>query len=497
MRQSDCIFERNAFFKSILTTLQFLTQQADGSIIKLIIFPSSWKCAIVVPIHKKGNYFDIANYRPIALLPLFSKVFEKTVNTQLCDFLSESAILHDAQHGFKKTRSCESALLRLSKCLFGSRIAGLWLCLVIIDYSKAFDTLDHDLILQTARTCGFNQTTIRWFESYLTERSQQVKYGSALSTPTRISYGVPQGSVLGPTIFNIFINQLFYCLPADCSIACADDITLISHGDSASSASNCMQVLLDILSRWSLSHKLSINAAKCFCLIISPKVRSVNRPSISLRLSDAPVTQCNCIKILGVTLSDDLKWNTHSKHVRSCVNGMVGVLQRFGPSLNMDARLKIFNTFILPRITYCLPVWGNGSATVASGLSRTLLRSARFVSNNPSAELNKATFLSTGILSFPELVFTKNVTCLFKLLQYQSYPMYLCSELLKSSISQSTRSSEGRKFYTMIHKRQSDEHCFQCQAIRHWNSLPASITSLTNLGSFKNLLSKHILSQMQ
>ena len=251
MRQSDCIFERNAFFKSILTTLQFLTQQADGSIIKLIIFPSSWKCAIVVPIHKKGNYFDIANYRPIALLPLFSKVFEKTVNTQLCDFLSESAILHDAQHGFKKMRSCESALLRLSKCLFGSRIAGLWSCLVIIDYSKAFDTFDHDLILQTARTCGFNQTTIRWFESYLTERSQQVKYGSALSTPTRISYGVPQGSVLGPTIFNIFINQLFYCLPADCSIAYADDITLISHGDSASSASNCMQVLLDILSRWS------------------------------------------------------------------------------------------------------------------------------------------------------------------------------------------------------------------------------------------------------
>ena len=134
------------------------------------IFPNAWKEAIAVPVHKKGNYINISNYRPIALLPLISKVFEKLINTQICNHLNDSLLVNAAQHGFRKLRSCESALLQLSKTLFASRIAGLWTCLVTSDYSKAFDTLDHDFILHAARYCGFNEMTVNWLRSYLSGR---------------------------------------------------------------------------------------------------------------------------------------------------------------------------------------------------------------------------------------------------------------------------------------------------------------------------------------
>ena len=182
---------------------------------------------------------------------------------------------------------------------------------------------------------------------------------------------------MGPTIFNIFINGLLNCLPNNSSIAYADDVTLISQY-----ASNNMQMLLNILCSWSLDNKLSINTAKCFSMIISPKVDKCKQPfSLLLWLGNANIMQSNAINILGVTLTDNLSWDTQVKHVQSVVNNMIGVLRRFSSSIKTDARLKIFNTFILPCITYYLPVWGNGSATT-SNLDHCFLHSVRNILNN-------------------------------------------------------------------------------------------------------------------
>ena len=193
-------------------------------------------------------------------------------------------------------------------------------------------------------------------------------------------------------------------------------------------------------------------------MIISPKIAKCKQPfSLLLWLGSANIIQPNAIKILGVTLTDNLSWDTRAKHVQSVVNSMIGVLRRFSSSLNTDARLKIFNAFILPPITYCLPVWGNGSATATSKLDRCLLQSVRIILNNSAAELNESIFSSTAIFQFYYLVFLKNVKCIFKLLQTETHLQYLCSGLLKDS---SICSSEGRKFYALRHVLKCDEQYF-------------------------------------
>ena len=198
------------------------------------------------------------------------------------------------------------------------------------------------------------------------------------------------------------------------------------------SASNNMQMLLNILCSLPLDNKLSINTAKCVSMITSPKIAKFKQPlSLLLRLGSANIIQSNAIKILGVKLTDNLSWDTQVKHVQSVVNSMIGVLRRFSASLNTDARLKIFNAFILPRITYCLPVWGNGSVTATSKLDRCLLQSVRIMLNSSAAELNESVFSSTAILPFYCLVFLKKFKCIFKLLQTDTHLRYLYSGLLK------------------------------------------------------------------
>ena len=214
------------------------------------------------------------------------------------------------------------------------------------------------------------------------------------------------------------------------------------------------------------------------------------------RLGSANIIQSNAIKILGVTLTENVSWDTQAEHVQSVVKGIIGVLQRFSSSLDTVARLKVFNAFILPHITYCLPVWGNGLATATSKLGRFLIQSERIILNSSAAELNESVFSSTAILPFYYLVFLKNVKHIFKLRQTETHLQYICSGLLKNSSFQSKRSREGRKFYVHRLARKCNEQFFQYKAVLDQNSQPPLLTSQTNFIQFTCTLNKYITSKL-
>jgi hypothetical protein len=236
-------------------------------------FPVQWKAAVVTPVYKKGSKIDLNNYRPISVLPLVSKIFERLVDRQLRGHLEGRGFLSRHQYGFRKSRSCQSALLSLTDSLFTRRQNKQHSIVASLDYSKAFDLLDHETLINKMATLGMADSTTAWFKSYLEDRRQCVKYNNVLSDYVQVVYGVPEGSVLGPTLFVIYINDLLHRLP-DCSVmAYADDLTLTVFGDTVGKATLCLQELLSIVHSWSVSNFLHLNAAKCFVMYISPSLR--------------------------------------------------------------------------------------------------------------------------------------------------------------------------------------------------------------------------------
>ena len=163
-------------------------------------FPEIWKRSITVPIHKKGIIFDMANYRPISLLPVFSKLLDKLFNQQLSNFLETNYVINDAQHANRHRRSGETALLRLTKLLFNERNTNKWSYLVVIDLSKTFDCINHHLLLNALQSCLLHFNSLKWLASYISHHKQQVKYAGALSDAIPLISGVAKGSNLGPTL---------------------------------------------------------------------------------------------------------------------------------------------------------------------------------------------------------------------------------------------------------------------------------------------------------
>ena len=175
---------------------------SEGSI------PAEWKHAIVTLVFKSGSKTDPSNYRPISVLPVFSKILERAVHQMVYDYLQKHKLLSDCQSGFRPLHSTSSTLVNITNTLLQNTDNGLLTGLVFLDISKAFDTLDHELLLRKLSNYGFNQTSIQWFDPYLSNRSQSVCTNGTVSDPEPILHGVPQGSVLRPLLFIIYVNDL-------------------------------------------------------------------------------------------------------------------------------------------------------------------------------------------------------------------------------------------------------------------------------------------------
>ena len=203
-------------------------------------FPLRWKHSLVTSVHRKGDIYDVRNYRPISLLLTCQSCWRN-----VHDYLSSNQLISANQHGFIKGRSCETALINLSSSLFSSRDEGLYSAVAALDFTKAFDTACHDILLAQLPHFGFNSTVCNFFNSYLSDRVQSVRYAGYTSEPLQVTSGVPESIVIGPLLFVIYITDLLTSLPANTVMAYADDVTLVAYGQSEAKAAGALQVLLN------------------------------------------------------------------------------------------------------------------------------------------------------------------------------------------------------------------------------------------------------------
>ena len=280
-------------------------------------FPTTWKTSLVTSIYKKGNIYNISNYRPISILSIVSKLCEKLIERRIRDFVESNGILSKYQHGFRTKRSCQTALLSLTNILFSNRNNKQISAISALDFSKAFDCMHHSILLNRLSDIGFGKLDIIWMDSYLSQRQQRVIYNGVLSDYRAISRGIPQGSSLALLLFILYLDSLLCGLPDGSALAYANDVSIISTGKSATEAKENLQNLLHYVSIWAVANGLSLNLSKCFVMFIPSSPCKTIDNMLQVELSGQALLNVDKLTMLGVTITHDLQWSSHGNKVRA------------------------------------------------------------------------------------------------------------------------------------------------------------------------------------
>lgn len=315
------------------------------------VFPNTWKKANVTGIYKnKGKMNDPTNYRPISVLPIFGRVFEKLVASQLYNYCEFNEIIPVQQFGFRRSSSCEMALLTASNSWLQSIDQGLFVGALLLDMSKAFDTVPHQMLLDELVKIGCGTNVISWFFNYLSNRTQRVINHNENTPWMSITRGVPQGSCLSPLLFNIFVRDL----PASCTsdtFQFADDTTLSEADSSLDELCNKLTASFSGINEYCKAHGLLLNVDKTQLIVFKSASKALP-DNFQLTLDDNIITPSKTVKLLGITLDQHLTFGPHIKDVQGKCNGLLGVLGRSVPFLPVELLRLIYTSTIRSVLEY-------------------------------------------------------------------------------------------------------------------------------------------------
>ena len=321
------------------------------------LFPEALKLAKVIPLFKKGDSSCFNNYRPISLLLSVSKIYEKIVHKQLLSYFNENRLFYDHQYGFRPQHSTESACLELVDRLFSLLDEDKIPFAIFMDLSKAFDTLNHDVLLYKLSYYGVKNAPLSWFKSYLSNRKQYVNFNNSKSSTSLTTIGVPQGSILGPLLFLIYVNDAATVSPLFKCILYADDTTLISTFCSASPAQLLCSELNNVF-MWLCSNKLSLNIAKTKYMVF----HSPNKPPPefpNLYINSSILERVNEFNFLGINITSTLSWKLHQSQLCKKLSRTVGILKRLQHMVPSSILLNIYNSLFVSHISHSVLVWGH------------------------------------------------------------------------------------------------------------------------------------------
>lgn len=340
------------------------------------IFPDLMKMARVVPLFKKGDRESIGNYRPVSILPALSKILEKVMSEQIIEYFENEKILSDSQYGFRKNRSTDYAAIELIDIISQTLDNKKKSLGIFMDLSKAFDTLNHEILLKKLVFYGFTENSIKLLKSYLTNRKQYVAWQEVESENLTINTGIPQGSILGPLLFIIYINDLSKACESFHPICFADDTNLICEldifGRSSSIISNNVNNELAKISEWLLANKLSLNAEKTKYMIF----REINtrNQNLVLQINDTILERVSTFKFLGLTLHENRSWTGHISEVNLKISRTVGIMNRLKKFIPSSILQTIYNSLMSPYLNKHLLLWGKSPLGNTNVLQRKSTR---------------------------------------------------------------------------------------------------------------------------
>lgn len=441
----------------------------------------------MVPLHKSGSTHCPINYRPISLTSIPCKLLEHVIYSHVVQFLESNSFFSVHQHGFRKNYSCETQLLSFTNDLFSAVDSSSTVHCIFIDFSKAFDTVCHKLLLYKLSKLNLDPTVLKWIESFLFNRTQFVTANEFNSSLCPVMSGVPQGSVLGPLLFLIYINDLPISISS--SIKLFADDCVIYRNITSPSDHVILQSDLDNISSWCDTWLMKLNTTKCKFMRISRHASDATPTVYSL--NDAPLTQVSSYKYLGVHITDNLSWQTHVDHVTSNANRTLGYLRRNFSLAPSSLKLLLYKTLVRPKLEYASSIWDPHINSLILNIEAIQNRSVRFIFSNYFRTASVTSMKSN--LNLPELALRRKIfrLCLFHKI-YHFNPFL--SDLLFQPPSYISSRNDHHFKVGVPNSRTNLHFCsFIPTTCSDWNHLPAAIASIADTNLFKSAIYNHIL----
>ena len=475
-------------------------------------FPSYWKKSKIIPLHKKDDLLNPKNYRPVAIVPIFSKVLERVIFNQLLEYLTTNHLIHPNHHAYRSSHSTTTALIQMYDVWLQSLEAKQLAGVCFLDMSAAFDIVDHSLLVKKLKLYGCEENCTNWIQSYLCDRSQCVSIDGALSKLLPVQHGVPQGSILGPLLYTIFTNELpevvhdhqsrlddnqwpgFNMSCSGCgSLSCYADDTTYSCSDSDPAVlSQKLSAKFTAISEFMLSNKLKLNDDKTHIMVMTTsQARKKKNPNDMVKLITPTklIVPSSSEKLLGAWIHQDMKWEEYVQDsddslIRS-LSTRIGALRVIGKVANFKNRKLIANGIFLSKLSYLIALWGGCNLYLLKSLQILQNKAARIVTKLDWKSPTKVLLLQCGWLSVYQLVIYHSVVMVYKVIQTQQpRPLYSMfpTEYIYSNTSQARSKSIKQRGHPTLDLW---EDSFRWRAARSFNQLPASIRCAESLSEFK------------
>ena len=450
-------------------------------------FPEILKIAEILPIHKSGPRSNLNNYRPISLLSTLSKIFEKLMCTRLKNHLFFNNVLHDNQFGFRTNCSTSDAIAQFLDGCYDSLNCRKVTVSVFLDLSKAFDTLDHKILVQKLYHIGIRGALLEWFESYLKSRKQRVTIGAAKSNFKSMLSGVPQGSVLSPTLFLIYINDMCRATNILNFVHFADDSTVYLSGSDIDYVVNNLNAGLECVDHWLTANKLSLNIIKSKYMVIANKKTP---ETLNIRIRNNNLTKATELKFLGVHIDHKLTFKFHIDLLARKVSQSIGAIYRISSFLPYRCIRTLYYSLIQSRLTYGIVAWGGAAKVHMNKLQILQNRIKRLITsrnNNPDSQV--------AILNLTKLYAYFCTVKFFMSYQlgFHYHFIPIINNLLPNH-SYSTRHRSNDLFNVPFYNLSRCQNSFVYNACNFWNQLPVTIRNLDSLNLFKNGCKKFLFS---
>ena len=453
-------------------------------------FPDKLKIAKVKPLFKCGKTDDPINYRPISILPTFSKVFEKAAAVRLIKYLESCNIISQSQHGFRSDHNTTTALFDACSYVYNALDSNNLVLGIFLDISKAFDSVDHEILLFKLEKIGVHRDALLWFSSYLSNRFQFVQNESKASNYLPVTFGVPQGSILGPLLFTLFINDITCVVDSIKIVMYADDTSIFVSGKSLSEIFAKGNSIFFKLCTWFLDNRLCINLNKTHYIVFNCISKDCCKFNISYLGKN--IDRKESLKFLGVIIDWKLSWCDHIKYLATKLSHDIALLLTARKLFSKKVVLNLYYAFFYSHITYGLVFWCNSSNSLLQQIILLQKRAIRIVDFNSYLAHTKPIAKDLGILLFNDLV--KYVQCMFMFKVFHSiYPNVVTSNFCKvCQISQHFTRQFMFNFFVKPYHLKFVQGFILHSGVSVWNNLPLNVKSNLSLHKFKSSVRSHL-----